>query len=338
MKFEGITRLAAAATLVLCTGIITPALAEVKELKLANQYSIMHLPLMIMKQEGLVEKRLAEAGLNETQVSWLSLAGSSGMIDGMLSGSLHVASTGTSGFAILWDRTKGKIKSLGGQSTASMQLVTRLPGVESLKDLPSDTKIALPAVGTSPQALALKMYALKKYGKEDVDRFDQMTVTMAHPDAFAAMMSAGSGIDSHFTAPPFGNWELERVEGAKVIFDSNDVTGGPVTNTVLMASSDFYDENPKTASAVALALQDAVDFIVSRPEDAAKIYLAAINDTRSSVDETAAAIADAKMGFQVRPENTVKLLGLMKEVGVIKTAPEDWKDLFFADVHGMDGS
>ena len=144
-----------------------PASAEVSEVTLANQFSLSHLPLMIMKDQQFIEKQLAAQGLPDTKVNWISLAGSSAMIDGLLSGSLHVASTGTSGFAVLWDKTKGQVKSLGAQAYNVLNLVTRLPGVEKLEDLPLDTKIAVPAVGTSPQALALKIAALQKFGPFD---------------------------------------------------------------------------------------------------------------------------------------------------------------------------
>ncbi|MFC0278340.1 ABC transporter substrate-binding protein [Falsigemmobacter intermedius] len=316
-----------------------PASAEVSEVTLANQFSLSHLPLMIMKDQQFIEKQLAAQGLPDTKVNWISLAGSSAMIDGLLSGSLHVASTGTSGFAVLWDKTKGQVKSLGAQAYNVLNLVTRLPGVEKLEDLPLDTKIAVPAVGTSPQALALKIAALQKFGPDQINRFDQMTVTMAHPDAYAALQSSGSGVDSHFTAPPFEVWETARIDGAKVILSAEDVQGGePATGTVLMATTKFRDANPKTFTAVHEALKDSVNFINENPEEAAKIYLAALNNTKDSVEETAKLIADPRMGYTVTPTNVVKLLGLFKDVGAIKTVPEDWKDLFFPELHELNGN
>lgn len=331
--------LAAGVALSFATLGALPAAAEVSEVTLANQFSLSHLPLMIMKDQQFVEKQLAAQGLPETKVNWISLAGSSAMIDGLLSGSLHVASTGTSGFAVLWDKTKGGVKSLGAQAHNVLNLVTRVPGVEKLEDLPLDTKIAVPAVGTSPQALALKMAAYQMFGPDQVNRFDQMTVTMSHPDAYAALQSEGSGVGSHFTAPPFEVWETAKIPGAKVILSAEDTQGGePATGTVLMATSKFRDANPKTFVAVHEALKDAVNFINENPEDSARIYLAALNNTKDSVEETAALIADPRMGYTVTPRNIVKLLGLFEQVGAIKNVPADWKDLFFPELHALDGN
>ena len=109
-----------------------PAMAEIKEVTFANQTGLTHLPLMIMKDMHLVEKHLAAQGLEQTQVNWVTLPGSAAMTDGLLSGSVQVASAGFPGMALLWEKTGGRVKSLGAQSTASLRLVTRLEGVETV--------------------------------------------------------------------------------------------------------------------------------------------------------------------------------------------------------------
>jgi len=315
-----------------------PAVAEVTEINIANQYSLGHLPLMIMKDQGFVEKELKARGLDGTTVNWLNLAGSSAMIDGLLSGGLQVASTGTSGFAILWDRTKGQVKAIGAQTYMPTILVTRDPNVKGIKDLTDKNRIAVPAVGTSPQAIFLKMAAFELYGKDKVGHFDKMTVTMAHPDAYAAMLSGAGGIDTHFAPPPFPQWEEEHVPGARAILNSDDLTGGPATTTVVMASEKFRAQSPKAFAAVSAALRDAINFINANPKKAAEIFLRELKNTKDSVDDTAKLIAAPDTTFTYVPKNTVKLFNSMYDVGVLKRKPNDWKELFFAEAHDLDGN
>lgn len=315
-----------------------PAFAEVAEINIANQYSLAHLPLMVMKDQGFVEKELKARGLEGVKVNWLNLAGSSAMMDGLLSGGLQVASTGTSGFAILWDRTRGKVKAIGAQTYMPTILVTRDPDVKSIKDLSEKNRIAVPAVGTSPQAIFLKMAALELYGKDKVNAFDKLTVTMAHPDAYAAMLSGAGGIDSHFSPPPFPQWEEEHVPGAHVILNSDDLTGGPATTTVVMASEDFRSASPKAFAAVSAALRDAIDYINANPKSAAESYLRALNNKRDTVEDTTKILTGPGMTFTYIPKNTVKLFNSMYDVGVLKRKPSDWKELFFAEAYDLDGN
>lgn len=315
-----------------------PALAEMKDVNIANQYSMAHLPLMVMKSEGLVEKRLKEQGLDDTTVNWLNLAGSSTMMDGLLSGSLQVASTGTTGFAILWDRTRGKVKAIGGQALTPTELVVRDPNVKSIRDLTEKNRIAVPAVGVSPQAIFLRMAALKEYGKDDVDHFDKMTVTMAHPDAYAAMLSGTGGVDAHFAPPPFPQWEMEKIPGARILLNSDDLTNGPTTTTVLMATEAFRKDNPKTFAAVSAALRDATDFINANPKAAAEIYLKALNNTKDSVEETTAILTGPGMAFTATPKGTVALFSAMNEIGLLKRKPSDWKELVFEEAYDLNGN
>jgi NitT/TauT family transport system substrate-binding protein len=341
MEFKLRTLIRGAAAGLIAWGTVLAAMpvsAEVKDIKIARQYSIGHLPLMVMKDQQLLEKRLKARGLSDVTVTWVNLAGSAAMIDGLLSGSLQVASTGTSGFAVLWDKTKGDVKAIAAQTTLPVFLVTRDPNVKSPNDLTEKNRIAVPAVGVSPQAIFLKMQAMQLYGKEGVGHFDKMTVTMSHPDAFAAMLSGAGGIDTHFAAPPYDRWEVERIPGARVILNSDDLTGGPATATVLMASEKFRKESPEAYAAVSAALRDAIDLINKNPRLAAEILLKELNNKKDSVEDTVKIMNGPGMSFSYTPKNIVKLFNAMYDIGVLKRKPTDWKELFFPDAHTLDGN
>src|SRR5262245_55574457 len=85
------------------------ARAEVSEITVAQQFGVAFLPLMIMERDGLIEKHARTAGVASLKVNWQKVAGPSVMNDGLLSGTIHFASTGAPSLATLWSKTKGNV-------------------------------------------------------------------------------------------------------------------------------------------------------------------------------------------------------------------------------------
>ena len=83
--------------------------AETGEVKIATQYGIGYLALTIMKENKLIEKHLAQAGLADTKVAWVKLGAGAAANDALLSGSLDFASGGTGPAFILWDKTRSNV-------------------------------------------------------------------------------------------------------------------------------------------------------------------------------------------------------------------------------------
>ncbi len=162
------------------------AFAEVSELKVAKQYGISYLPLMLMEDGKLIEKHAKAAGVDVT-VTWATFAGGNVMNDALLSNSLQFASGGVGPFVTLWSRTRGNLDVRGVSAINSMPLYlnTRNPAVKSIKDFTDKDRIALPAVKVSIQAITLQMAAEKAFGEGQQERLDPLTVTMSHPDAQA---------------------------------------------------------------------------------------------------------------------------------------------------------
>src|SRR5579863_8486129 len=83
------------------------ARAELSEVKIARQYGVSYLPLMIMQDQKLFEKHAAQAGITGLKVSWVEFAGGNVMNDALLSNSLQIASGGVAPLVLLWSRTQG---------------------------------------------------------------------------------------------------------------------------------------------------------------------------------------------------------------------------------------
>ena len=73
-------------------------------------------------------------------------------------------------------------------------LLVRDPAIKSIKDFKDNHRIAMPAVKVSMQAIMLQMAAAKEFGDAKFNALDHLTVSMAHPDATAAMLGGQSEI------------------------------------------------------------------------------------------------------------------------------------------------
>ena len=71
--------------------------AETKDLRVARQYGLGYLQMMVMEEMKLVEKHAKAAGLGDVKVSWSTFRSSDVMNDALLSGNLDFASLGTNG-------------------------------------------------------------------------------------------------------------------------------------------------------------------------------------------------------------------------------------------------
>ncbi|HEX4523333.1 MAG TPA: ABC transporter substrate-binding protein [Casimicrobiaceae bacterium] len=316
--------------------IAAPATAEVSELRITKQPSIIYLPLVVMEQNKLLEKHAKAAGLGDLKVSWITFNSGGTSTDALLSGSVDLVTSGVSNLLLLWERTKGEVNGVTSVGGLPMLLVTRDPAVKTLKDFTEKDKIAVPTIKVSSQAMVLKMAMEKMYGEGARDKLDAMTVQLGHPDAMIAVVGGTSEVNSHFSAPPYQFTEL-RTPGVHLVLDSSDVFGGPASNAVVFGTRKFYDANPKTIAAFIAGLEEANALIARDPSLAAKIYLDATHE-KYSVDEVVAMIKAPNVVYSTTPNATMVFANFMFKTGLIKTRPGTWKEFFFPVVHNLPGT
>ena len=311
--------------------------AEMAEIKVAQQYGISYLPLMIMEEQKLIEKHAKAAGVDVT-VGWAKFAGGNVMNDALLSGSLQFASGGVGPLVTLWARTKGNldVKAVAAINSMPLYLNTRNPNVKTIADFTDKDRIALPAVKVSIQAVTLQMAAEKAFGEGQQNRLDPLTVTMSHPDAQTALLSGASEIDAHFSSPPFQYQQLKQ-PGIHTVVNSYEVLGGPATFNVVWTTSKFRTENPKLYDAFVKALDEATAFINRDRRAAAESYLR-ISKDKDSLDNILAMLNDPQIVYTTTPQSMMKYVDFMLKTGAIKVRPESWKDLFFPNAQSLAGS
>lgn len=314
-----------------------PARAEVTQVTIAKQYGLLFLPLIIMEQNQLMEKQAAKAGVSNLAVKWQRMTGGNVMNEALISGTLDFASGGVPPFLILWNKTQGNldVKGVAAMDSLPIYLNTRDPSVKTIKDITDKNRIAMPAAGISIQAIMLQMAAAKEWGPDQARRLDKNGVTLAHPDAMAAMLSNMGNIDSHFASPPYNFQELTK-PGIQKVLDSYDVLG-PATCEVVWTTSKFHRENPKVYKAFLDAFQEAIDFIHADKQKAAEIYVKSTGN-KESLKDTMEILNHPHTEYTTTPKGLMTYAAFMKQVGLINKTPADWKELFFPQVHALPGS
>lgn len=306
-------------------------------LRIVEQFGTVYLPLHVMRDQKLIEKHGKAAGI-DIAVEWIKLSGGAAINDALLSGAVDVGGAGAGPVLVLWDRTRGKgdVKVIAALGEQPNYLITSNPNIKTLKDFTRSDKIALPAVVVSQQSRLLQIAAEKEFGDGKYSTLDDITVSLPHPDATAALLSGAGAITAHFSNPPYQEQALQNPKVHKVL-SSYDIMGGRITPTLLYATSRFRNDNPKTYKALFDALTEASEWIAAHKAEAAATY---IRVEQSKLDPALirAVIDNPEVSFTTTPQGTFKYASFLARIGAIKNKPENWKDYTFEELHGRPGS
>ena len=318
---------------------LLPATAETNKINAAKQYGLSYLPLMIMEDQKLVEKHAATLGLNDLKVLWVTLGGPSAMNDALLSGGLDFAAGGVPSLSTLWAKTRNTPLAIHGVAALNdmpVDLVSSNPNVKKLSDFSDKDKIAVTSVKISTQALLLQMASAKEFGDASYEKFDSLTVSMPHPEAMTALMSGGVGINGHFSSPPFQYTEVADPKIHKVL-NNYDILGGPATFNVVWTTSKFRNDNPKAYKAFFEALKESMDIINADKKKAVEDYKRLTN-TKESVEFLLGILNDPLVKNTIEPHKTLPIAQFLAKVKRIPAAPAKWQDMWFPEIHSLNGS
>jgi NitT/TauT family transport system substrate-binding protein len=334
----GRRRFSALAGGTLTAALIRPVRAQAAQLRIAKQFGLGYLQLMIMEDRRLVEKHVQAAGLGAVEVTWGTFRSSDVMNDALISGNLDFACLGLPGIATIWARTRTNIdvRAASGLNALPLYLLTRNPNVNSLRDFTDADRIALPAVRVSMQAILLQMACAQAFGESEYQRLDRLTVSMSHPDATAAMLGGASEITAHFTSPPFHRRQLANPR-IRRLMTSTEILGGRVSFNVVAATNRFRSANPRLYEAFLAALEEATQIINADKPKAAEEYKRLARDP-APVEDLAALLNDPENIYTTDPLNIGRMVEFMHRTGQIRVQPASWRDLFFPNMHGRSGA
>jgi NitT/TauT family transport system substrate-binding protein len=304
-------------------------------IRLVEQFGTVYLPLHVIRDQKLIEKHGQALGL-DIKVEWAKLSGGAAVNDALLAGAVDIASAGIGPFLTLWDRTRGAVKIIGALGAQPQDLLTRSPNVKSLRDFTKADRIAVPAAIVSMQSRILQIAAEQEFGAGNHARLDDITVTLPHPDAAAALLSGATEITAHLSNPPYQEEEARNPKVHKV-FSSYDVLGGPVTPTFVYSAVKFRAENPKTFRAFFEALKEATAWIDANKAAAAQTYVRVEN---SKLDPAfiQSVIENPAVRFTVVPAGSQKFADFLHRIGAIKTKAASWRDYTFEELGDQPGS
>lgn len=226
-----------------------------KTFTVAEQFGLAYAPLQVMARMGYLEEMEPD-----WEIRWVRLGNTAAIWEGVLSGRVDAGFLGIPPFLISRDRGL-EWKIIGGLSQSPLGLVVRDDPSLTLASLGIRHRIALPQPG-SIQHILLAMFLDREFG--DPSRLDSSLVSLNHPDGMTALLSGS--LDGHFTSPPFLFEETEQ-EGFSLLLTGEEAMGEPFTFIVGAVTEDFYQRNRAFCRSYGKALDRAIDFINTHPDE-----------------------------------------------------------------------
>jgi len=336
------TRRQAIATVVAGVGLTAaPAILRAQTALTVNfvqQRGLLYLPVDEMVSGGILQQEATKLGLGKVEATVNTLSGPAPVIDALLSGSADYGTAALPSLLTLWDKTHGtrnEVKAIGTVSNGAMVLYTINPNVKTIADFTEQDRIAVPSLRISFNAMMLEMAAEKIWN--DPHHLDHLMVALGHSDAVAAL-SAGYGraaITAHIGVQPFTARGL-KLPGARVLADSREVFGGPLTQITLLASKQTKEKNPTLFKAVANALDESIK-VANADKRAAAILWKKAQNAPESVDELVALLDDPGFEFTSEPHRIAYFAAFLNRIGSMKSKLTDWKELFWETAHHRNG-
>jgi NitT/TauT family transport system substrate-binding protein len=308
------------------------ARAEATELRVAKQFGSAYMQFFIMQDQKMIEKHAKAAGLGDVSIDWATFRSSDVMNDALISGSVDFVCLGIPGIVTIWSKTKGtpiEVKGATGFNVSPLMLLVRDPAIKSLRDFKEGHKIAMPAVKVSMQAVILQIAAAKEFGIDKFNALDHLTVSMAHPDATAAMLGGPNEVVANFSSSPFQYRQLKN-PNIRRLLTSTDYFDTGLSFNVIATTGKFRTQNPRLYGVFLAALKEATEFINADKKRAAAIYLKASGD-KMPVDELTGILDDPAIRYTMRLEGIGPFVDFMAKTGTLKSPPADWRDMFFPE-------
>lgn len=328
-------KMVAAVALLALAGAAGAARAE--PVRIARQFGLSYLPLILMQDRGLLEAEGKARGL-ELVPEWVTFTGGPPINDALISGNIDLAAGGVGPMLTIWSRTRSslRVRSVAALGNMPMWLMSNRADVRSIRDFGPADRIALPGVKVSVQAVVLQMAAEQAFGTGQQYRLDPLTVSMGHPDGETALLGGGSEVTAHFTSAPFMYEEAADPRIHRVL-NSYDVLGGPHTFNVVWTTTRYADAHAAVLQAFRAALERAMAAIRDDPASAAAAWVR-LEKARLSPEQAADMIRRPENEWTAVPKGMMRFAQFMSETGALGAKPADWRELFFPAAQSMPGS
>jgi NitT/TauT family transport system substrate-binding protein len=288
-----------------------------------------------------IENQAKRLGLPDVKVTFQAVSSGIVVSDLLLSRNADVGVGGNVPLFVLWDKTSGpqKVRGIMSFSRANMFLLTVDPHITSMRDFNDTDRIAMTDVRSTTYSMLIQMAAAKEYGWDQSDHYDRMTVAMGNNEALAAMLSGRMEVKSHMTILPHSTMELKSGK-VRIILNSKELLGAPYTTVASFTTERLKKENPTVYAAVVAGLQESIDFINAHPGEAAQAFVKKERFT-GTIDELVEMIkrkTPDELSFNSTPNTTKLFTDFMYKSGTLRNLPKSWKDIWFENNWGKEGS
>ena len=293
------------------------------KITIAYQFGVGYAPLLIIKQNRLLEK--AYPGL---KVEWKQLASGTPITDGIIKGDIQIGAMGTGPMLVGWARgTNWKV--IAPLDESDLWLMAKDSSIRTIADL-RGKRIATPTA-TSIQAVALRKMAEVKLG--NARALDSTLISMDHPDGMQALLSGQ--IDAHFTSPPYQWQELGR--GAHVVGKSYGYFGAH-TFLVTVLTQKFYDQYRAFSNRFYKLVKQSIDLLNKKPKTAAAILSRESGRATSAAQYRRWITRKKSLTFTTRPRGLMRTAAFMNKIGLLSKVPGSWRELVYPPVLPTKGS
>ncbi len=230
-----------------------------KTITIAYQGGIGYAPVHVLEVKKLIEENYK----GNIQVTFTKLDSGAAINEGIIGGTIDIGCMGL-GPAISGVSRGIPYKVISNLCAQSHGLMSNDPNITKLTDITSTDKIALVNTG-SIQHILLAMTAEKLLG--DPHALDNNIQAMSHAEGMASLESGT--VKLHLTSSPF--IYQERDSGKYIeLTELSEVWPSGNSFLVAMASTKLA-EDKELFDAISKAFAQAIDFINTNPDEAAKI-------------------------------------------------------------------
>ena len=291
-------------------------------LGVAYQYGLSYAPVVIAKEQGLIEAAYKEASGGELSIEWNQMSSGADINTGISSGSIQVGFMGL-GPAITGIATGLDYRVFSNISGQEHGLMSNDPEVKDLEDLVGSSKqIALVNIGSFQHIVLAK--ALDNAGL-DPHALDSNIVGMAHPDGMAALQSGN--VACHLTSSPY-IFSERKDKAFHELTAVNEAWTAQDSFIVGVASSALH-EDEQLYTAVCTGIERAMEFITDSPEDAAAILCEF--DGNSAEEE----LEYLEQGvYTPQTSKLFEMASVMSEAKFLDKAIASYDDLVYSNVTG----
>lgn len=296
---------------------------ETVTLNIAYQYGLAYAPVIICKENNLIEQEYEKLTGKQLTVTWTQMSSGADINTGIASGNLNVGFMGISPAIIGMSNNVGyKIfTNLSGQEHGMM---TNDDSVKELKDLiGSNKQIALVNIGSIQHIILAKALVDNGY---DAHALDTNIVAMKHPDGMNSVET--KSISCHLTTNPYIYKERDNAN----LHEMDEIREAwPADNSFIVGvcAESLYSEEPELYKALCQAMGLAVDFVNSDIGEAAEITCE--YDGNDYEDEVRYLEAGA---YGTETKGILELARFMYEQDFIEKEISRYSDLVFDNVIG----